>query len=85
MSSCTPYRIQIAKAGVSTDVFEIKYTTTGNTSPVLASNPDGSPATMITSTQLLNGYTVCLSATVDKVYIYDIGGVCNGRYTIITL
>ena len=83
MSSCTPYRIQISKAGVSTDVFDIKYTTAGNTNPILATNPDGSPATGITPAQLLSGYTVCLSATVDTVYIYDAGGVCNGRYTVI--
>lgn len=84
MSNCIPYKIQVSSVGVSTDLFSIKYITVGDPALQTALNACGDAALLLTSAQLLNGYTVCLPANVDKLYIYDVGGTCDGRYTSIS-
>ena len=79
----TPYKIQITKAGISTDLFWIRYTVSGDTTLYQASTPCGDVATLITAQQLLSGYVVMLPSNVDTVYVYDLGGTCEGRYTAI--
>ena len=81
MSDCIPYKIQVSNVGISTDLFDIRYTITGDTTFQTATTPCGTAATLVTSEQLLTGYSICLPADTDAVYIYDIGGVCDGRYT----
>lgn len=81
----TPYKIKIAKAGVSTDLFNIMYDILGNSNLNLASTPCGVAATGLTQSQLLEGYTVTLPDNVANVYIVDFGGICDGRVTKITL
>ena len=84
MSDCIPYKIQVSSVGVSTDLFDIRYDTGDDTPIQTASTPCGNAATLLTPIDLLNGYSVCLPADVKTVYIYDIGGVCDGRYTTYT-
>ena len=84
MSDCIPYKIQVSSVGLTTDLFDIRYTTTGDSTLQTASNACGSAAIMLTAEQIINGYTVCLPADVNMVYIYDVGGSCDGRYTTIS-
>lgn len=80
----SPYKIQIAGAGVSTDLFNILYNTTVDATLVVAPNAYGSPSVNLTQGQLLAGYTVMLPADIASVYIMDANGVCNGKlYTIV--
>lgn len=80
-----PYRIRISKAGVSTDLFQIMYDVVGNSTRVLADIPCGGTATSVTQEQLIAGYTVLLPANAANVYIVDVGGICDGYSTTITL
>lgn len=80
-----PYKIKISKAGVSTDLFQIMYDVTGNSTRVLADIPCGGTATSVTQDQLIAGYTVMLPVNAANVYIIDIGGICDGRANTITL
>jgi hypothetical protein len=80
-----PYKIKISSAGVSTDVFQIMYDVSGNSSRVLANIPCGGTATAVTQDQLVTGFTVLLPSNALNVYIVDIGGICDGRANTITL
>lgn len=80
-----PYKVKISSAGVSTDVFQIMYSVTGNPSYVLADIPCGGTATAVTQDELVAGYTVLLPSNAIKVYIVDIGGICDSRANTITL
>ncbi len=81
----TPYKITITKAGVSTDLFNILYNVTGNSNYVVASSPCGTSATLLTQAQLISGFTVDLPDNAVNVYIQDVGGVCDGRTTLVLL
>ena len=80
-----PYKIKISKAGVSTDLFQIMYDVTGNSTRVLADIPCGGTATNVTQNELITGYTVLLPSNAVHVYIVDIGGICEGTENTITL
>ena len=81
----TPYKITITKAGVSTDLFNILYDVVGNSNYNTASSPCGTPATLLTQAQLISGFTVSLPDNAVNVYIQDIGGICDGRVTLVLL
>lgn len=81
----SPYKIQISGAGVSTDLFNILYNTTTDSTFVLAANPCGVTATSLTQAQLLAGFTVMLPANANEISIVDANGVCSGRTFEITL
>ena len=75
----SPYKVKITGAGVSTDLFDIFYSTTADASLVIAGTPCGVLAINLTLAQLLAGYTVMLPADVAGVFIVNASGVCNGK------
>ena len=79
------YKIQITKAGLSTDLFNILYDRVGDSTRIVASSPCNGSAIGITQAQLQAGYTVVVSDNATNIYITDSGGICDGRATVITL
>ena len=81
----SPYKVNITGAGVSTDIFSILYTLTGDTNVYPASDSYGILANNLTFNQLKTGFTVLLPTGANAVYVMNIGGLCNGRTVSISI
>ena len=79
-------KIQCTGFGVSVDnVFNIYYITSTSSTLSMALNAYGNPAQSISQGQLLTGYTLVLPDNATYVYVYDMAGVCAGRYSAANL
>ena len=76
-----PYRVKITSAGISTDLFNVLYSTVGSTALNTAYNACGTPVSLLTKTQITNGVAVYLPDNAQFVYVFNAaGGPCVGTY-----
>ena len=79
-------KIQCSGFGVSVDnVFNISYITATSSTLLTASDTYGNPASSVSQGQLLAGYTVVVPDNVTYIYVYDVAGVCAGRYSAVSI